>query len=434
MMSTINALELWLRSLCFFVVVGGAGLSMAATPQTKGKSNLPKKPKVAKAPVGHQKTSFGQPKAAFLHALRLLRKEYYRSLGDEELYAAALRGVLRSLDPPLGRWHGLFSPSRFQSMTLALRGRRKGMGVRLKLNPKTGLIHIHAVMPGTPAQRAGLKVGDMIVRINDVFFGGKTMRDVAKVVRSAPQAMLRLSLLRRGRLIQVSLKMAAIRVPTMSWKVLPGGVAWIYMRMFRAKTPAQLKRLLQKLRSKGVRALILDVRDNIGGLVKSTFDTTRVFLKRGDTIVKMLGRGPFRRTFRATKDGPGASFALAVLINRRTMSGGEIFAAALSEQRRARLVGQPSSGKWSAQAMRRLPNGYWIRYTIAKYRSPKSQRISHKGLRPDLLISHRHGQPFRSMPRRYRRSHLRRDAALWAAYLLLKATLSTSATSRPTRE
>ena len=302
----------------------------------------------------------------------------------QELIYGALRGMLQSLDP-----HSQFMDKEaFTAMKEDTAGKFGGLGITIGI--KDGVLTVIAPMEGTPAFRAGLLSGDKIVEINGDGTDGLALEDAVKKLRGDPGTTVKIKIFRPKTLLfkEFELERAVINVPSIKdTRVLDGGIGYVRMLQFGEDTARDLQVALDQLEKEKVKALVLDLRSNPGGLLTAAVEVGQKFLNRGDLIVFTRGRdNRMERAYRARARDTFPAVPMAVLINGYSASASEIVAGALQDNRRAVLVGEKSFGKGSVQSVLPQDGGTAIRLTTAKYYTPSERVIHDVGIEPDVVV------------------------------------------------
>ena len=302
----------------------------------------------------------------------------------KDLIEGALKGMLQSLDP-----HSQFMDEEsFKAMKEDTAGKFGGLGITIGV--KDGLLTVIAPMEGTPAFRAGLLSGDKITEINGDSTEGLALEDAVKKLRGDPGTPVKIKIFRpKTQLMkEFELERAIINVPSIKdTRVLEDGIGYVRMLQFGEDTSADLQTALDTLKAQKVRALVLDLRSNPGGLLTAAVEVSQKFLDRGDLIVFTRGRdNRMERSYRARARETFPAVPMAVLINGYSASASEIVAGALQDNRRAILVGEKSFGKGSVQSVLPQEAGTAIRLTTAKYYTPRERVIHDNGIEPDVVV------------------------------------------------
>src|SRR5437762_7587092 len=318
----------------------------------------------------------------FAKAIELIRQDYVdgNKTGYHDLITAALKGMLSSLDP-----HSQFmDPGDFRDMQEDTRSRFNGLGIEVSM--KNGLPTVVSPMEDTPAAQAGILSGDQILKINGTATDRMELQDAVNLLRGAPGQKVTLTLLRPSTkevkdytLERVEIKVQSVKGARLLDQELTGPykVAYIRLIQFNEPTADELGRALDDLQKQGMQALILDLRNNPGGLLNSAVDVCGQFLPGGTKVVSTQGRVASQQreytTSVVAKTRP--QFPMAVLANEGSASGAEIVCGALKDLHRAVIVGETTFGKGSVQNVMQLPDGSALRFTTAKYYTPGKQVI-----------------------------------------------------------
>ncbi len=330
----------------------------------------------------------------FAKALELIRQDYVdeNKTSYHDLINAAMKGMLSSLDP-----HSQFmDPDDFRDMQDDTRSRFNGLGIEVSM--KNGLPTVITAMEDTPAAKAGILSGDQILRINGISTERMDLQDAINVLRGPAGAKLTLTLLRPStkEIKEYALQRAEIKIQSVKGASLldpeltgPYKIGYIRLVQFNEPTADELAKALDELQKQGMQALVLDLRNNPGGLLNSAVDVCAQFLPPNTKVVSTQGRVASQQhdysTSGAKKERP--SFPMVVLINEGSASGAEIVAGALKDLHRAVLVGETTFGKGSVQNVMQLPDGSAVRFTTAKYYTPSKQVIQGNGVTPNIRVA-----------------------------------------------
>lgn len=357
------------------IIVVGRGLAAAGDDPSMDYSTWRNKPR----------ERFSDPERAFQQVKAILLKEYIdQNLTEEDLYRAAVAGMLSGAG---GRkWDKLMYPTEYAEIKGDLRGEFVGIGIEIKFDEDSGMTTVLATVPGAPAERAGLQRGDKILKIDGKSFKGQNVRDVANAIRGRAGSAVTLTFLREDKIIQKSVVRAAITFAPVMEMMLPGQIGLITLRAFTEKTPAQLRATLARLKQRGVRGLVLDLRNNEGGVFENVVEAAGALLPKGTLVVTAVGRSGKEDPHRTTTSPVVTGVPVSVIVSKTTASGAEIFAAALKHGLGAKVVGKRTHGKWNVQRIAELPNRYAFKYTVGVFKSPAGELLDGKGLDPDLEI------------------------------------------------
>ncbi|HEY5037047.1 MAG TPA: S41 family peptidase [Chthoniobacterales bacterium] len=331
--------------------------------------------------------------ATFAKAIELIRQDYVDGgkVSYHDLISAAMKGMLSSLDP-----HSQFmDPDDFKDMQDDTRSRFNGLGVEVAM--KDGILTVVTPMEDTPAAQAGILAGDEILKINGTSTDKLGLQDAVDVLRGEPGQKITLTILRpsshqikafaleRKEIKVASVKDAHILSPELTG---PYKVGYVRIVQFNEPTADEFGKALDNLQKQGMQALILDLRNNPGGLLNSAVDVLGQFLPPNTKVVSTQGRAPSQQheysTPASLKERP--RFPLVVLVNEGSASGAEIVAGALKDLHRAIIIGETTFGKGSVQNVMQLPDGSALRFTTAKYFTPSRQVIQGNGVLPNIRV------------------------------------------------
>ncbi len=330
----------------------------------------------------------------FAKAIQLIRQDYVdgNKTSYQDLITAAMKGMLSSLDP-----HSQFmDPNDLRDMQEDTRSRFNGLGIEVSM--KNGLPTVVTAMEDTPAATAGILSGDQILKINGASTERMDLQDAINILRGPAGRKVTLTLLRPStkEIKDYTLERAEIKVRSVKGARLldaeltgPFRIGYIRLIQFNEPTADELSNALDELQKEGMQALILDLRNNPGGLLNSAVDVCAQFLPPNTRVVSTQGRVASQQhdysTSGAKKERPG--FPIALLINEGSASGAEIVAGALKDLHRAVLVGETTFGKGSVQNVMQLPDGSAVRFTTAKYYTPSKQVIQENGVAPNIRVA-----------------------------------------------
>jgi carboxyl-terminal processing protease len=360
----------------------------------------------------------------FSQVLSYVQANYVDDVGEEELIYDSISGMLRDLDP-----HTTFMrPAEFQKLREDTAGEFGGLGIRL-VQTDVGVL-VEAVDPEGSAGRAGLQPGDRIVAIDGDVASDMEVDEVAKRLRGVPGTKVIVTIARAGwaSARDVPLIRRHVRVDSIDHGLLEGGVGYVRIYSFQERTDHELAEALSELRKQAragggrqLGGLVLDMRDNPGGLLEEGVKVADRFLGKGD-IVRTEGRNPRHVERQVAHDrGTEGDYPMVVLINGGTASASEIVAGALQDHGRARIVGARSFGKGSVQTLFGLEDGSGLKLTIARYFTPNGRSIQKVGIEPDMPVAPGPADaiaPAGAAPQ----ERLRRDAQLKAAIAVLQSS------------
>lgn len=320
---------------------------------------------------------------AFTQALELVRRHYVEEPDTKTLIQGAIRGMVSSLDP-----HSSFMTERaFKEMDLDIRGAFEGVGIQISI--KNQQLTVISPIEDTPADRAGLAAGDKILRIDDTWTRDLSIEDAVDRMRGPKGTKVRLLILRNGweKPKEFTIIRGVIKVQSVKSKMLEGDIGYVKITQFQGQTGQELERHIGRLRDKGMKRLVLDLRNDPGGVLDASVDVSSLFLPKDSLIVYLQGRNASdRKDFRSAISGPYQDVPLVVLVNAGSASASEIVAGALQDSRRSLIVGTQTFGKGSVQTVFSLEGGTGLRLTTAKYYTPSGRSIQNVGITPDIEV------------------------------------------------
>jgi carboxyl-terminal processing protease len=315
-----------------------------------------------------------------------LVKAYYvdqERAQDRRMTQGAIAGMLAALGD-VGHT-GYLTPEDVHRMEERLSGRLQGIGARITLRNRLPTI-LHT-LPGSPARAAGLQPGDIIDRVEDQPVVNLSLAKLVEKVRGPAGSVVRLQVLRKGKPLNFEITRGNVNIPEVAWALLPdSGIAHLAIREFGSKADEQLRAALDESRRRGARGLLVDVRGNPGGLKEQAVAVTSEFLQNGQVVFIQEDSHGRQEKVLATDGGRAGSLPVCVLIDEGTASSAEIFAGALKDHGRARLVGTTTFGTGTVLREFRLSDGSAVLLAVAKWLTPSGHEIWHKGIAPDVQV------------------------------------------------
>ncbi len=320
---------------------------------------------------------------AFSNVLTMLQQHYVDDINANEVITGAINGMLTSLDP-----HSSYlRPEDFKELQQETKGSFSGIGIEITV--RDNILTVVSPIEGTPAYKQGIQAGDQIVRIENNSTKNMTLMDAVKQLRGKKGTKVNITIHRKSvqGLQEISIVRDNIPVHSVKSLELEPGFSMIRISNFQANTTKDFKKALQKAqKNQPVKGLILDLRDNPGGLLDQAIKISDVFLNQG-IIVSTRGRNPQQDTiFSAHKNSDIYDFPIIVLVNEGSASASEIVAGALQDHRRAIILGTETFGKGSVQTIIPMPEGAGLRLTTAKYYTPSGDSIQATGIKPDVTV------------------------------------------------
>jgi carboxyl-terminal processing protease len=321
----------------------------------------------------------------FTEILSLVQSNYVDETNSKDLMYGAIKGMLDTLDP-----HTSFMPPEaFKEMQVETHGSFGGLGIEITV--KDRLLTVVAPIEGTPADRAGIQPGDRIVKIEGQVTKDMTLMEAVRHLRGPKGTKVSLTILREGQTepLDVTLVRETIEIHSVRNKDLGDGIYYVRISSFQDRTTRDLERAAEQARKLGSTAMILDLRNDPGGLLNQAVSVSEMFLDKGQLIVYTKGRSQ-NQDLRFTADpDPSNSFPkvpTVVLVNGGSASASEIVAGALQDWKRAVLLGTKTFGKGSVQTVIPLSDGSGLRLTTAKYFTPQGRSIHGTGITPDIVV------------------------------------------------
>ena len=320
----------------------------------------------------------------FGEVLEKINEEYVDEIDQSKSMDSAINGLLQSLDP----YSSYMSPEIFKEMQTETSGEFGGLGIEVGM--ESGVVKVISPIDDTPASRSGIKAGDYIVKINDTQVQGKSLTEAVELMRGPVGSSIELTVRRQGakKALTFNIVREIIQIKSVKADLMEKNIGYIRLTSFNENSSKQIEKEIGKLKkNNNLKAYILDLRNNPGGLLSQAIKISDFFLENGE-IVSTKGRkaSENRRWFAKQGDLTDGK-ALIVLINYGSASASEIVAGDLKDHKRAILLGDSSYGKGSVQSIIPLKNDGAIRLTIAKYYLPSGKSISEVGVSPDIMIS-----------------------------------------------
>lgn len=321
----------------------------------------------------------------FSDVIELVQKNYVDEVDTQHMIEAAIQGMVRSLDPH----SALLPPEALKELQIDTHGEFTGIGIHVTM--RNNLVTVIAPIEGTPAYRAGIKAGDKIIKVD----GNVTedLQDAVKRMRGPKGTSVEITVIRQGATEPLVFTLVRDVIPIYSVKaeLLKPGYGYVWITNFRENTTGDLIEALQAMETteSPLKGLVLDLRDNPGGILNQAIDVSDLFLNQGE-ILSIKGRdGRNTKEFKAHPEDVKRDYPIVVLINGGSASASEIVAGALQDHKRALILGTTSFGKGSVQTVETLRDGYGLKFTIARYYTPSGRSIQAKGVEPDVEVQHR---------------------------------------------
>jgi carboxyl-terminal processing protease len=336
---------------------------------------------------------------SFTEVFGAIKQNYVEPVEDKKLITEAINGMLAGLDP-----HSAYLDAEsYKELQVGTQGKFGGLGIEVGM--EDGLVKVISPIEDTPAYRAGVKPGDLIIKLDDAQVKGMTLNDAVKKMRGRPNTQITLTIVRKGepQPLVLTLTRAEIQVQSVKSKLVEPGYGWVRISQFQEKSADDLARHISNLYKQGaLKGLVLDLRNDPGGLLYGAVAISAAFLPSKALVVSTDGRTEdAKKKFYATNEDylrgikddmmkalPPAvkTVPMVVLVNGGSASASEIVAGALQDHKRATLIGTQTFGKGSVQTIMQLGNNTAIKLTTARYYTPSGRSIQAKGITPDLVI------------------------------------------------
>lgn len=314
-----------------------------------------------------------------------IQKDYVEPVSDKQLLKDAIRGMLAGLDP-----HSAYlDTEEYKEVKVGTTGQFGGLGIEVTM--EDGFVKVVSPIDDTPASRAGVQAGDIVIRLDDKPVKGMTLNEAVKLMRGEPATDIILTIIREGETapLKVTITRDIIKVTSVKSRILEAGYGYLRISSFQSRTNEYLKDAIAELKAEnkgGLKGLVLDLRNNPGGVLNAAVSVSDAFLEEG-LIVYTEGRLEYSELkFNATPDDLLDGAPLVVLINAGSASASEIVAGALQDHKRAVIMGEKSFGKGSVQTILPTSNGGAVKLTTARYYTPSGRSIQAEGIEPDIIL------------------------------------------------
>lgn len=320
----------------------------------------------------------------FVNVVNLVKKEYVTPVDDKKLIYGALKGMLSSLDP----YSAFLEPEAAKELQMETSGEFEGVGMEITL--KDGIITVVSPIQDSPAWNAGVKPGDKIIEIDGQSTKGMNTWEAAQKLRGKKGTSVTISVLREHvtKIIKITLVRDVIKIKSVKSAIFQDNIGYIRITNFQERTSSDLENVLKEFLNQEISALILDLRNNPGGLLNSAIDVSELFLPEGKVIVSIQGRRPEDKKVYTSHKKPLWDKPVFLLINNGSASASEILTGALRDNLKVcKTIGLKTFGKGSVQNLIKIDeDGTSIKLTIAYYYTPSGTRIDGKGIEPDIKV------------------------------------------------
>jgi carboxyl-terminal processing protease len=310
-----------------------------------------------------------------------LYKYYDGKVSDDVLLEGALKGMTASLNDP---YTVFMNKKEFEQLNTETEGNYSGIGIQVM--SKDDKIQIQSVFKGTPSEEAGLKSGDIIQKANGVAVSGKQLEKAVSIMKGKEGTEVKLTVYRQGKgSFDVNVKRAKVDMQTVDGEILKHDIGYVQVSMFDENTAKNFKNKLSELKSKGMKSLIIDLRDNPGGVLDQCVDMASNFIPSGKVVLYTVDKYNNKKEYKS-KGGDFYDIPVTILVNGNTASASEIFSAAIKDYKKGTLVGEKTFGKGVVQTMFDTGDSTALKVTISKWYTPNGENVQKKGINPDLKV------------------------------------------------
>jgi len=343
----------------------------------------------------------------FTETLSIIKQNYVEEVDEKDLINGAIKGMLNQLDP-----HSSFMPPEaFKEMQIDTKGEFSGLGIQISMKDK--MLVVIAPIEDTPAYKAGIKAGDTIIKIDGESTKDISLQDAVNKLRGPKGTSVTITILREGweKPKDFAIVREVIQIKSVKYKALENKIGYVKLTQFQQRTNEDLENALATLEKDKINSLILDLRNNPGGLLNGAVEVTSQFLPEAKLVVYIKGRSGEQQDFN-TVNTKNTDYPMIVLVNEGSASASEIVAGALQDWGRAVVLGTQTFGKGSVQTVIPLSDGSALRLTTARYYTPKGRSIQTTGITPDIIVKtevKENGKPHPVIREKDLKQHLKND-------------------------
>ncbi len=348
-------------------VILGASLTIGHTVMAKRENTLPL-----------------EQLRTFTDVFSRIKNNYVEEVSDKELLEHAIRGMLSGLDP-----HSAYlNPEQFNELRIGTSGQFGGLGIEVGM--EDGFVKVVSPIDDTPAQRAGMKSGDLIIRLDDKPVKGLSLNDAVKLMRGKPGTTIHLTVIREGadKPLKIDIVRAIIKVNSVKNRMLEEGFGYVRISQFQTKTTQDLNKAIKKLKEESngsIKGLVLDLRNNPGGVLSAAVGVSDTFLNEGMIVYTDGREADSKLRYTASKGDAIDGAPIVILVNGGSASASEIVAGAMQDHKRGIIMGTKTFGKGSVQTIQDLSSGGAVKLTTARYFTPSGRSIQAEGIEPDII-------------------------------------------------
>lgn len=312
---------------------------------------------------------------------KYLDKSYIGEMNEDKMLQGAIKGYVAGIGD---EYTGYLTEEELEDLMINVTGNYVGIGIYMTLT-KDGDVIILTPIENSPAEEKGLKTGDIIKKVDGVECNGMSLEDVSKMVKGEEGTTVNLEILREEKTLNVSVERRTVELKYVDSKVLEGNIGYIQMLSFDTECTKKFKEALNKMQEQNITSLIIDLRDNGGGLVEEAINMADLFVPNGKVIMKSYNKDKIE-TITEAKNTKKYNFNIVVLVNESSASATEIFTAALKENNIAKIVGKKTYGKGVMQELQTISIGGALKVTIEEFKTPNGNKINKVGITPDIEV------------------------------------------------
>ena len=322
----------------------------------------------------------------FISTYNDILNNYYQPVDGEKLLEAGINGMINYLGDP----YSVYMDKEYsENFNMLLDGKYSGIGAEIQLVEETGEIKILNIYKNTPAEKAGLKENDIIYKVNGEEIKELSVSEVSEKVKGEAGSKVDLTIKRGEEYIDITLTRDSVDIPSVASEIVEKNgkkIGYIYVSVFAENTDSQFKEEVEKLEKDHIDSLIIDLRQNSGGHLKTVTNMISMFIKKGDVIYKLKTKDNIEEFKDETEEH--REYPIAIIIDNGSASASEVFTAALKEKYGAVVVGEKSFGKGKVQKAYSLSNGAMIKYTYQEWLTPEGNYIDQQGIEPNIKVSY----------------------------------------------
>ena len=326
----------------------------------------------------------------FIATYNDILNNYYQPVDGDKLLEAGIEGMVRYLGDPYSTY---INHENTENFNIVLDGSYSGIGAEIQLKDNPEALEIINVYEDSPAEKAGLSKGDIIIKVDGKDIKGLTAGEVSSMVKGKSGTTVKITILRDNEEKEFTLTRGNVDLKSVATEVIENKgkkIGYIYVSVFAENTDAQFKEAVEKLEKENVDSLIIDLRQNSGGHLKTVTNMISLFTKKGDIIYQLKTKNKIEEFKDETDEH--REYKIAVIIDEESASASEVFTAAMKETYGAKVIGQTSFGKGKVQRAYNLSNGAMIKYTFQEWLTPNGNSIDGEGIKPDIEVEYKYNE------------------------------------------